>query len=95
MCVCVCVDSLSRLMCTTVLIVNQVRLLLFVEFNIPFIFSFNSPFLSANRTTCATCITDNSTSMYIDVFTSSKDDVEYNVTVEPVKNFSLQYVENG
>ena len=33
--------------------------------------------------------------MYIDVFTSSRDDVEYNVTVEPVKNFSLQYVENG
>ena len=66
-----------------------------MEFNIPFTFSFDSPFSSAIRTTCGTSITDNSTSMYIDVFTSSRDDVEYNVTVEPVKNFSLQYVENG
>ena len=66
-----------------------------MEFNIPFTFSFDSLFSSANRTICATSITDNSTSMYIDVFTSSRDDVEYNVIVEPVKNLSLQYVENG
>ena len=64
------------------------------HFFIVFYFRFSTSFDTSYRTICSTVFRDNNTNeqevaMYIDVFTSSSEELEYDIEIEPVDNFNL------
>ena len=62
----------------------------------PFVCRFNSTFKHVNRTLCAVDLTDSNKTLdtsplfYVDVFSSSSENISYNIRFEPVESFSLQ-----
>ena len=63
-------------------------------FNV-FYFRFSTSFDTSYRTICSTVFRDNNTyeqevAMYVDVFTSSSEELEYEIEIEPVDNFVLK-----
>ena len=64
-----------------------------IFFNV-FYFRFSTSFDTSYRTICSTVFRDNNTNeqevaMYVDVFTSSSEELEYEIEIEPVDNFIL------
>lgn len=62
-----------------------------------FIFSISTKerFNSSRHTICRrpnTTVDLNSVMLYMDVFTSSVEEVEYSLVFEPVENFTLRYI---
>ena len=65
-----------------------------ITFNVFFHFRFSTSFDTSYRTICSTVFRDNNTNeqevaMYVDVFTSSSEELEYEIEIEPVDNFIL------
>ena len=65
-----------------------------ITFNV-FYFRFSTSFDTSYRTICSTVFRDNNTNeqevaMYVDVFTSSSEELEYEIEIEPVDNFILK-----
>ena len=64
-----------------------------ITFNV-FNFRFSTSFDTSYHTICSTVFRDNNTNeqevaMYVDVFTSSSEELEYEIEIEPVDNFIL------
>ena len=67
------------------------KIIAFIVFHFRYSTSFNTSY----RTICSTVFRDNNTNeqevvMYIDVFTSSSEELEYDIEIEPVDNFVLK-----
>ena len=59
-----------------------------------FVCRFKSTFQHVNRSLCAIDLTDNTSDttplFYVDVFSSSNENISYNISFEAVESFSLQ-----
>ena len=59
-----------------------------------FVCRFKSTFQHVNRSLCAIDLTDNTSDttplFYVDVFSSSNENISYNISFELVESFSLQ-----